>query len=193
MKVTLIIFFLFCYTFAFSQVNPGNSISNHIEISKPDSSNKSGFFNFFPGIFSSANGEIKLGSAFLLGLQFDVSQITSIGFDFNFGFSNEKKTDYTKQNTIIQFEAGPGFNFYKENKTIFFAAPKIGYSFMFTSKKFESFVYPAFCISLEAGLQQEIFKELSLTFKLRFNNMLAKKTDISNSILFLNGGISLKL
>lgn len=189
----IIVIFLFCYTCAFSQVNPGNSISNHIEISKPDSSNKSGFFNFFPGIFSSANGEIKLGPAFLLGLQFETTEIISIGLDLNFGFSKRKDYIYENQYTLIQFEAGPSFDFYKENKTTFFTAPKIGFSLIGESNKNQSYGFLRFSLSFEAGLRQEIFEELSLTFKLRFNNMLAKKTDISNSILFLNGGISLKL
>jgi hypothetical protein len=197
MHKLIIFFLLFCFTSAFTQVQSGNSIStgnlSRIEINKTDSSNKSGFFNFFPGIFSSANGEIKLGPAFLLGLQFEVSEVTSIGFDLNLGFSKRKDYFYEKQYTIIQFEVGPCFDFYKENKTTFFTAPKIGFSLIGESNKNESYGYLGYSLSLEAGLRQEIFKELSLTFKLRTNNTLAEKSHISNSILFLYGGLSLRL
>ncbi|MBI5403335.1 MAG: hypothetical protein HY959_08020 [Ignavibacteriae bacterium] len=196
MHKQIIFFLLVCFTTAFPQVQSGNSIStgnlSRTEISKPDSSSKSGFFNFFPGIFSSANGEIKLGPAFLIGLQFEASEIISIGIDLNFGFSKKKYYISEEKYTIIQFEVGPNFDFYKENKTTLFAAPKIGFSLIGLSEKNQSYGYLGFSLSFEAGFRQEIIKELSLTFKLRGNSTLAEKSDISNSNLFLYGGLSLK-
>jgi hypothetical protein len=197
MHKQIIFFLLFCFTSAFSQVQTVETVSTgnllQSEINKTDSSNKSGFFNFLPGIFSSANGEIKLGPAFLLGLQFEASEIISIGLDLNFGFSKRKDYLVEEKYTIIQFEGGPVFDFYKEDKTTLFAAPKIGFSLIGLTEKNRSYGYLGFSLSFEGGFRQEISRELSLTFKFRLNSTLEEKSDLSNSILFLNGGISLKL
>jgi len=195
MNKLLIFFLLFFITSIYSQVQSDDSLHYwSLDISSYEFQSSYSIY-FSPGVFIPISSNNKhSGIDYNLKLQKTTSKSESINLDIDIAFTKGTDKKIGGANTYLQLVVGPKFFFPQDKKFEFFASPKIGLYYINGDDSFNNQSVPI-CVSLEAGMQYNFNKSLSLMLKINNNSgLIAVSFPFADLInyTFVNCGIGYK-
>jgi len=203
----IIVIFLFCYTYAFSQINPDNFYCNNNSlISLNNNNNNIAFEKSFsvylsPLLFIPVNLDLENRTGFgtQIGIQWNYKEKNSICLDFDMAYTVTPGYDYgigiyrmsvsSKWNNYLMLTAGAKFYFPLNEKIKLFCTPGLG---VLSARKRANQPELAPIISVEFGGQYKLSNNFSAFCKLKASPqikivVMGGNSDLGGVVLFNSG------